>query len=183
MKNLTNNSGGNGDEAMNQLGNLLNELMGGMGGMAGANQTASNPEEPGNDKDMMKKVFEDMMKNVNDGDFDSVAQNLLKEFMDKEILYEPLQEAKKNYDEYLKANTDKIKDEDMKNYKGQYECIEKLIKICDSDANNKEEMIKTFEQMHEFGMPPEGILNPLQKINPGLGGGPTNMNDPGCNIF
>jgi len=36
--------------------------------------------------------------------FDKIADNLLNEFMDKEVLYEPMKEAEKNYENYLNSS-------------------------------------------------------------------------------
>lgn len=146
----------------------------------------------------MKQMLDGMMKGIDGDDFDSLAQNLLKGFMDKEILYQPLQEAEQNYLTYFKDNEGKISESDQKNYDGQLECVRELIKTLEDTPDDKDKMITTFERMHEHGMPPEGVLKPLNGIpgldgnDPTLGGG--NQGMPGmpgmdpkdmqnCNIF
>ena len=140
------------------------------------------------------------MNNMNNGDFDSVAQNLLKEFMDKDILQDPLDEAKKNYEDYFKKNENTIDPKELVRFKDQYNCILELLQVLEKDAQNKDKMIGIFEKMHDYGLPPEGILNPLTKIQqgsnpggmPGMGGLPNvggmpggmpGMNPNDCNIF
>ena len=112
----------------------------------------------------LKGLLEGLMKGAGDDNFDSMAQNFLREFMDKDILQEPLLEAKKNYETYLGENKEKLNETDKTNYTEQYNCINKLLEVIEKEPENKEQMINIFEKMHDYGMPPEGILNPLSKV-------------------
>lgn len=42
----------------------------------------------------------------------------------------------------------------MENYEKQYEIVNKILHILESDAGNKAEMIKLFEEMQKYGNPP-----------------------------
>jgi len=165
-----NQEGGPGeDDAMNQFSNLMSNLLSGM-------KLDEGTGEPGNADPnadaQLKGLLEGLMKGAGDDNFDSMAQNFLREFMDKDILQEPLLEAKKNYETYLDANKEKLNETDKTNYNEQYNCINKLLEVIEKEPENKEQMINIFEKMHDYGMPPEGILNPLSKVpfpgNPGM---------------
>lgn len=169
-----------GDEAMGQFTQLMANLMNGMKmhedpTVAGGN-VPGGPE--GGADAQLKNILSGLMGSVGNDNFDSMAQNFLREFMDKDILQEPLTEAKKNYETYLGENVSKLNETDKKNYTEQYNCINELLTVIDKEPENKEKMINIFEKMHDYGMPPEGILNPLQQAGmpmgmpgmPGMGG-------------
>jgi Pex19 protein family. len=179
---------GQGQDPMNQFAKLFGDLLTGINEAGNAEEgkenTGDNKAENG-----IKNLLDAMMKNVDNNDFDSVAQTLLKEFMDKDILEEPLKEARKNYENYFKENEGKIKPEELAQYDAQYKCILELIETIEKEPENKEKMIQIFEKMHEHGLPPEGILSPLSKVGPGMtpddgNAGLPNMGDLNqCNIF
>jgi len=50
--------------------------------------------------------------------FDNIAENLLSEFMSKDILYEPLLEARKKYKEFFESEKN-IPEKDFYRFKGQ----------------------------------------------------------------
>jgi len=61
--------------------------------------------------------------------------------MDKDILYQPLKEAEDNYKKYFEKNEGKLKEEDLKNYEGQLECVREIIKTIEETPDDKEKMI------------------------------------------
>ena len=204
MKSL-NQEGGFGDEStVNDFSNLMANLLTGLKNDPDLlSEDPTKPKTAGDekfdDKDL-KNTFSKMMGDTNSTNFDDIAQKLLKEFMDKDILMEPLQEAEKNYVVFLKEKDSSLKENDKKNYVAQLNCIQELIIVLNQEPNNKDKMINLFEKMHDFGTPPEGILNPLNKI-PGMPtGNPSfegpeqeeimgnfekmmNQNPENCNIF
>jgi peroxin-19 len=58
-----------------------------------------------------------MFKNFEDNpEYDALANHLLQEFMDKDILEEPLVDSQKKYVEYLAANKSKLSAEEIQRY-------------------------------------------------------------------
>jgi len=178
---------------MNQFAKMMGNLLNGM--KLDDNADPNNPEQGGQADDQLKSILKNLMGNVENENFDSMAQGFLREFMDKDILQEPLEEAKKNYESYLAEKGNELNETDKKNYTEQYNCILQLLEIIEKEPQDKEKMINIFEKMHDYGMPPEGILNPLSKagfpgnLNTGQNG-PSNMSQEdmakqleNCNIF
>lgn len=67
----------------------------------------------------MNKMFEnpDLQGNIlgdlnDDANMDNFANKFIFQMVNKDIIYEPLKEAKKQYDDYLATNKDKITKED-----------------------------------------------------------------------
>jgi len=207
LKSLNQEGGPSEDDAMNQFSNLMSNLLSGMKLDEGTGE--GNNGDPNADG-QLKDLLQGLLKGSESDNFDSMAQNFLREFMDKDILQEPLLEAKKNYETYLAENKEKLNETDKTNYTEQYNCINKLLEVIEKEPDNKEQMINIFEKMHDYGVPPEGILNPLSKVpfpgapgafpggqnafpggpNPFGQGGPNNMSPEdmakqmeNCNIF
>ncbi len=86
--------------------------------------------------------------------------------MDKNILYEPLVEAKQHYTEYFKKQEGKIPKEDEERYRKQYGLLSEIVVNLESTQQQtqeqKNQLIEMFEKMQELGQPPEGISAPGQ---------------------
>jgi hypothetical protein len=128
---------------------------------------------PGNDKE-----FEEFSKKINEkmagagsgaggsGEgpvLEKLADEFLHMFMEKDILEEPLKEARESYETYLAKMPDNVPQEDKDRYLNQYDCLKKLLQILDNNPDKKEELIKTFEKMQEYGNPPDDIVNAMGK--------------------
>lgn len=86
--------------------------------------------------------------------------------MDKNLLYEPLVEAKQHYEDYIKKNEGKIGKEDEERYRKQYGLLGEIVANLESTEKQtqeqKDQLIQMFEKMQELGQPPEGISAPGQ---------------------
>ncbi|EAR93628.2 Pex19 family protein (macronuclear) [Tetrahymena thermophila SB210] len=202
--------GGKGMQFMNQM---LGQMFQGMNlNVPGEGQQPGNAQnQQGNDFqggqmpdfNAFQNQFGDMFKNFEDNpEYDALANHLLQEFMDKDILEEPLVDSQKKYKEYLEQNKDKLTAEDKERYQKQQKCIDEILEIVQKEPNNKDKMIAKFEEMQEYGQPPEPLINAFggespfaaftqpqpqqqQQQQPGFQGMPNMMGgDPqDCNIF
>ena len=167
MKNLQN--GGDNQESMNQLTNMMGDLFKNMGGPNGSKEPTGedHKEDDGGAHPDLSKKFEEMFsKFEKTPHFDNFATKLLHEFMDKEILEEPLKEAKKSYETYLCEKGTQISTEEFDRFKNQEKCIDELLVTLDKEPNNKDHLIVLFEKMQEYGAPPEEITKNIEKDNP-----------------
>jgi len=198
MKDLNKEANLGDENTVNELSSFMANLLSGLKNDPDMKDVGANKM----DENQIKEAFSKMMSNEgSDNNIDDVAQKLLKEFMDKDILQEPLQEAEKNYLCYLQEKGNTLNETDKKNYEAQLACVRELLETLDKTPDNKDKMIEIFEKMHDYGLQPEGVLNPLSKI-PGMPSqmtqnfGPQDPNEmignlekmmgqngEGCNIF
>ena len=144
------------------MSGLLEELRPENGnGVADPNAEGGQGEAP---EARLKSMLENLVKGEDDKTFELVAQNLLQEFIDKDVLQEPLLDAKRSYERYLEENKAKLHDTDLHNYMLQYNCIIQLLDLLEKEPENKEKMMNIFEKMSYYGSSPEGILDPLQNV-------------------
>ena len=67
--------------------------------------------------------------------------------MDKDIIYEPLLEARKSYLKYLEENGEKIEAGNKERYESQLKVIGEIIECLEKQPEKKEEITKLFEKM------------------------------------
>ncbi len=67
--------------------------------------------------------------------------------MDKDILEEPLKDAKQNYEKVLGEDKDKLSKEDFDRYTLQLNCINEIMDLLKTNPNDKDKMIEKFEKM------------------------------------
>ena len=111
----------------------------------------------------MKKEGEDlkgMFEGKGDvGSIEALAGKLLECFMNKDLLYTPLIECKGSYEDFFKNKAGNVGEQEMTRFKKQYEIICGIIEILDKDPENKEKLMRLFEEMQEYGQPPAGIAS------------------------
>ena len=166
MKNLQ--SGGDDPNSLNQLTNMMGDLFKNMGGPGGP-MPEGEEHKGGTDEahpELSKKFEEMFTKFEKTPQFDNFATKLLHEFMDKEILEEPLKEAKKSYDAYLGEKGAQLGKEEVERFRNQEKCIDELLEALEKEPNNKDKLIALFERMQEFGAPPDEITKNIEKDNP-----------------
>lgn len=149
---------GNGGDQMQMLNQMMGQMFAGMGATPGDGSSADGTQ--GKMPAGFQNNLGDMFKNFEDNpEYDQLANNLLSEFMDKDILEEPLVDSQKKYVEYLAENKDKLSPSDKDRFTQQLRCVEEILVIVRTDSENKDKMIAKFEEMQEYGQPPEPLLN------------------------
>lgn len=154
-----------GDESINQLTNMMGDLFKNMGNMAQPDSNGEKNEEH-KEGDVGSKFEDIFSKFEKTPHFDNFANKLLHEFMDKEILEEPLKEAKKSYQSFLEEKGPTLNKEEIERFTSQEKCIDELLITLEKEPNNKDHLIILFEKMQEFGAPPDEITKNIEKDNP-----------------
>ena len=166
-------AGGNEADMMKNFTSKFGDLLAGLSEGGEGGDPTKNPllnafaGNPGNDKEFeefSKKINEKMAGAGGNGEgpvLEKLADEFLHMFMEKDILEEPLKEAKESYETYLAKMPEAVPQEDKERYLNQYDCLKKLLHILDANPNNKDELIKAFEKMQEYGNPPDDMVNAM----------------------
>lgn len=185
-------------DPMANLTNVMGDLLKNLGTNFEEKKGDETNAQPNEQFKKMEEMFSKLEKNPN---FDNFTNKLLDEFMDKEILEEPLKEAKESYTNFLKEKGDTLNEDDKTRFIKQSECINELLVILEKDPQNKIKLVETFEKMQEYGSPPEEITKSVEKDSPfnlfqmmnekggpqpqpqNMGFDPNSMNPENCKIF
>ena len=151
MQNPGENQEGDMAGMMDNMTQMLQQMMGQDGGF---DPKMMNPEEA-----------EKMMGgNTEGGNMDAMADNLLRQLMDKQILYEPFSQAKVELKKYIEEKKDKLDPQLLDRHEKQYVQISTILDLFDKEPDNKDQLMKEFDNLQKLGdFPAEQI-----EKNPGL---------------
>lgn len=123
------------------------------------------------------------LNSFDDGNFDNFSKNLLYQFVNKDVIYEPLKEAKKKIEELVQ---NKKNDKNLKVNNEKLKLINDIITLLEIENSNdkiKEEVICKFEELNDKGGLPEEIVKNCMKENPDLENFQKFTNGKACQIF
>ena len=96
---------------------------------------------------------------------EGMMEEMMKQLMCKDVLYEPLQDLATKYPVWLKDNKDKITEAEYAKYALQLDYCVQIISIFDKSPDDFEQITTMMHKMQECGSPPKDIL---QDLAPGL---------------
>ncbi|KAK9698793.1 hypothetical protein RND81_08G131700 [Saponaria officinalis] len=92
---------------------------------------------------------------------ESMVETMMQQLLSKDILYEPMKEIGERYPKWLEEHKSSLSEEDYKRYSHQYELIQELNGVYDSDPDNFTRIVDLMQKMQECGQPPNDIVNEL----------------------
>lgn len=128
----------------------------------------------------MEEMFQKLMGGLDgmgQGDkssMDAMVEGLMAQMMSKEYLYTPIKEITQKYPKWMEDSKDKVPEEEMKNYRKQYECFQRLCTVFET-TNDNAEVMKLMNEMQEYGNPPQEIVGDLLPDLANMGADPNGM--------
>ena len=162
MRNISQNAQVN--DFMGQLSQLME---------SGINIDGNNPEGLGN---FLGGLDES-------ADFDVFTDNLIGQFIEKDIIYEPLTEARQKVEEHVAAKEENRTEQNLKVLTILNNILSTLDKEDYKSPENREKVMKLFEDLHDNGGLPEEIMKECLTNNPELKNLQNMGKGQGCSIF
>ncbi len=131
---------------------------------AGGTSASAEASDPDGTSLLLDKLAEQFSGAENDGQLQSIVNNVMQQLMSKEVLYEPLKEIAAKYPQWLADNESKLTAADAQRYRDQHAHIERLCKVYESSsggAQEYEEVVALMQQVQSCGQPPEDIIREL----------------------
>ncbi|EAL49800.2 peroxisomal biogenesis factor, putative [Entamoeba histolytica HM-3:IMSS] len=117
----------------------------------------------------LSQIYYDLINQINQIDKSSDDKNLtgveetlismLRPFLSKDILYEPIKELKEQYPEWLEKNKTIITSEEFEKRIKQYETVCKIVELFEQSTEPPMEII--VELIQKMGQPPHGLVQCL----------------------
>ncbi|KAL9268640.1 Peroxisome biogenesis protein 19-1-like protein [Drosera capensis] len=104
------------------------------------------------------KQFEDF---AGPQDVESIVETMMQQLLSKEILHEPMKEIGEKYPQWLEEHKTGLSEEDYKRYSHQYELIQELNGVYETDSGNFTKIVDLMQRMQECGQPPNDIVREL----------------------
>ncbi|GAB2216931.1 hypothetical protein Droror1_Dr00000082 [Drosera rotundifolia] len=104
------------------------------------------------------KQFEDF---AGPQDVESIVETMMQQLLSKEILHEPMKEIGERYPQWLEEHKAGLSEKDYKRYSHQYELIQELNGVYETDLGNFTKIVDLMQRMQECGQPPNDIVREL----------------------
>jgi peroxin-19 len=120
-------------------------------------ENANKPSDANQDQ-----MFEDLLKGMeSDDQLSGMVENVMKQLISKDILYEPMKEMQAKYPKWLADNKSKVSAEDYQKYVQQYEYVNKIVNSYNTNPNYFDEVVNLMQAMQECGQPPEELMQQM----------------------
>eukprot|EP00899_Mesostigma_viride_P018515 jgi/Mesvir1/26665/Mv20450-RA.1 len=113
----------------------------------------------------------------------SMVDDMMRQLLSKEMMYEPLMEIGDRYPGWLEANSGKLSAGELRRYERQHELIREILSVYDSRPGDFSRIVELMQQMQECGQPPEEIV---KEMAPGMelgGDGLPKLGSADCSIM
>jgi peroxin-19 len=136
----------------NQLGS---QMMG--GGIEGLSSDSAAAAETMSDEviSRMMKEFEDMGKKE---DFNSVIDNMMRQLLNRDLMYIPMKSVCEKFPQYLAKNATKMTKQEYENYGHMYQTYQKIVMLYETEPDNFPHLMELMQDLQERGQPPVSFL-------------------------
>ncbi|GAB4858040.1 hypothetical protein Ancab_015942 [Ancistrocladus abbreviatus] len=94
-------------------------------------------------------------------DMESIVETMMQQLLSKEILHEPMKEIGERYPKWLEEHKAGLAEEDYKRYSRQYQLIQELNVVYETEPGNFPKIVDLMQKMQECGQPPNDIVHEL----------------------
>jgi len=114
--------------------------------------------EEGGDE-VMEKLMKEFEGNAG---YTGMVENMMKQLISKDVLYDPMKEMFAKYPVWLVANKGKLPADEYQNYVKQYGYIEQILSIYDTQGDaGSAEVIRLMREMQDCGQVPPEIVKQM----------------------
>ena len=77
----------------------------------------------------------------------SLVDSIMQQLLSKEVLYQPMKDIGERYPSWLEENKDKVSSQELHMYQKQYEYIQKICSLYESDPGNFDKLMKLLQEV------------------------------------
>ncbi|KAL3817831.1 hypothetical protein ACHAXA_002698 [Cyclostephanos tholiformis] len=154
------------DESINRLLDGINQVS-----SSAPNNDLSHPPNgmEGIDSSRLEKLSEEMMSSImndfekmgNENNSNNLVDNVMKQLLDKDLMYEPMREVCARFPKYLAENKERISQEEYTRYGKQYQYFQKIVHVYETEPGNFDRLMGLMQDIQEYGQPPADIIKEL----------------------
>eukprot|EP00984_Skeletonema_dohrnii_P025970 scaffold15216_cov101-Skeletonema_dohrnii-CCMP3373.AAC.1 len=110
---------------------------------------------------MMGSLMNDFEQLNTSKDSNDVVDGVMKQLLDKELMYEPMKEVCTRYPKWLATNKDRLSTEEYQKYGTQYQYFQRIVRLYETDPGNFDRLMELMQDIQEYGQPPVEIIKEL----------------------
>jgi peroxin-19 len=110
---------------------------------------------------IMSSIMSEFDKMGSKQDTDTVIDSVMKQLLNKELMYEPMKEVCSRFPTYLASNKDILSNEEYIRYGKQYQYFQKICHVYETEPDNFIRLMELMQDIQEYGQPPVDIIKEL----------------------
>jgi peroxin-19 len=137
-------------------------------------------------EEIMSTLMNEFEQMGNKQDSNIVVDNVMKQLLDRDIMYEPMKEVCSRFPKYLAEHKETLSPEEYTRYGTQYQYFQRIVHVYETEPNNFDRLMELMQDVQEYGQPPVEIIKELAPelefdaegmpiMNPGRGVGEGGM--------
>jgi len=103
------------------------------------------------------KLFENMMGGSNASP-DALIEDMVKELLCKDLMYEPMKQVAGRFPDWLKENAAYLDAKELEEREKQCNAFQDLVRAYETEPENQTKIMELMQQVQEFGQPPKEII-------------------------
>jgi peroxin-19 len=115
--------------------------------------------------DVMSQMTEEFEKMGQKEDFQSVIDNMMRQLLARDVMYEPMKQICEMYPTWLAENVSKLSTIEYETYGKQFQLFQQLTAVYETEPDNFPRLMELMHDLQETGQPPAEIV---KKLAPGL---------------
>lgn len=110
---------------------------------------------------IMSSLMTDFEKLNNKQDSNTVVDTVMKQLLDKELMYTPMKEVCCRFPEWLAKNKESLSVQEYERYGKQYVYFQKIVRVYETEPENFARLMELMQDIQEYGQPPVEIIKDL----------------------
>ena len=94
-------------------------------------------------------------------DSNTVVDNVMKQLLDRDIMYEPMKEVCTRFPIFFAEHKDELSKEEYTRYGTQYQYFQRIVRVYETEPNNFDRLMELMQDIQEYGQPPAEIIKEL----------------------
>lgn len=112
-------------------------------------------------EEIMSTLMNEFEQMGNKDDSNIVVDNVMKQLLDRDIMYEPMKEVCTRFPKYLAEHKDILSSEEYTRYGTQYQYFQRIVHVYETEPNNFDRLMELMQDIQEYGQPPVEIIKEL----------------------
>jgi peroxin-19 len=132
--------------------------------------------------EMMTNMIAEFEKLGQKEDFDQIVENMLRQLLAKDLMYEPMSKVCDKYPEWLAEKYETLSQDEYQRYGTQYQYFQRIVAVYKYEPDNFPRLVELLQDLQKYGQVPSEII---KELAPALEFGPDGMPvmNLGDNIF
>lgn len=112
-------------------------------------------------EEMMSSIMYEFEKMNNKSDSNDIVDDVMKQLLSKDLMYEPMKEVCTRFPKFLAENKEGMSNEEYEKYGKQYQYFQRIVRVYEVEPNNYDRLMELMQEIQEYGQPPVEIIKDL----------------------